>query len=172
MTISIPSGLKDLYKEAIDALLLSELTSEECEVVYPPKNEQCINCLPGPMGSGANVYRSGGPRPFTFGVCPYCQGRGFKETESTETIRLRVYFATDRSKQELYSKIASIDFEKYEAQIIGHMDDLPKVKRANYFLLVNQNAGHKRVRVKLIGEPNAWGFGKDLYFSAYVGQDG
>ena len=171
MALSIPSGLKDLYKEAVDALLLSELTSEECTIVYPPEHTQCDNCLPGPMGSGGNVYRAGGPRPFTFGICPYCQGRGFKEDEQTDLIRLRVYFVTDKSKQELFAKINSISIEAYDAQIIGHMDNLPKVKRANHILLINQNAGHKRISCKLIGEPNPWGFGKDLYFSAYVGQN-
>jgi hypothetical protein len=171
MTINIPSELKGFYKEAVDALMLSELTSEECEIVYPPKHTQCDNCLPGPMGSGGNVYRNGGPRPFAFGLCPYCQGRGFKEEESTETIRLRVHFVTDRSKQELYAKINSINIEVYDAQIIGYMDDLPKIKRASRILLVNQNAGHKRISCKVIGEPNPWGFGKDLYFSAYVGTD-
>lgn len=172
MTLEIPSELKALYKETVDALLLSELTSEECEIVYPPKKSQCENCMPGPMGSGSKVYRNGGPRPFSFGICPHCQGRGFLATENSDTIRLRVYFVTDRSKQEVFSKIANVDFEKYDAQIIGHMDDLPKIRRANYILLVNQNAGHKRIRCKLIGETNPWGFGKDLYFSAYVGQDG
>jgi hypothetical protein len=172
MTFEIPSGLKDLYKDAVDALLISELTSEPCTIVYPPKNEACINCLPGPMGSGGNVYRAGGPRPFSYGVCPYCQGRGFKEVESSEIIRLRVYFVNDRSKQELFAKIANVDFERYDAQIIGHMADLQKVKRANYLLLVNEHQGQKRIRCKLVGEANPWGFGKDLYFSAYVGQDG
>jgi hypothetical protein len=171
MAISIPSELKDLYKDAVDALLLSELTSEECTVVYPPKNEQCINCFPGPMGSGSNVYRSGGPRPFTFGVCPYCQGDGFKTVSSTDTIRLRVFFASDRSKKELYAKLGNVPFERYEAQIIGHMDDLAKVKRADHLILVTQHSGNKRISCKLLGEPNPWGFGKDLYFSAFVGQD-
>jgi len=172
MTFEIPSGIKDLYKEAVDALLVSELTSEPCTVVYPPKKQTCENCLPGPMGSGGNVYRSGGPIPFSFGLCPYCQGKGFKETESTDTVRLRVYFVTDRSKQEVFSKIANINFDKYDAQIIGHMSDLQKIKRANYILLVDQHQGQKKIKCKLIGEANPWGFGKDLYFSAYVGKDG
>jgi hypothetical protein len=168
--ISIPSELKNLYKDAVDALLVSELTSEECQLYYPPKNEQCINCMPGPFGTGGNVYRPGGPRSFTFGVCPYCQGTGFKETEVTETIRLRVFFANDRTKQGLYAKIANVDFERYEAQIIGYMSDLSRVKRADKIVLVSQ--GKQRISCKLIGEPIPWGFGKDLYFSAYVGKDG
>jgi hypothetical protein len=169
--ISIPSELKNLYKDAVDALLTSELTSQECEVVYPSKNEQCINCLPGPMGAGTNVYRAGGPRAFTFGVCPYCQGKGFKSVESSELIRLRVFFTVDRSKQEVYAKLAGVNFERYEAQVIGYMADLVKIKRATHIILVSKHAGNKRIKCKIVGEPNPWGFGKDLYFSVYVGQD-
>ena len=171
MAINIPESLQVTYDEAMDALFTSEMTSEDCDIEYPPKKEACTNCLPGPMGSGGNVYRNGGPAPFSFGLCPLCQGKGFKETAATESVRLRVHFVSDNSKQKAYKKIANINIEDYEAQIIGYMSDLTKIKRAESIILVTQNKGNHKIKCRLISEPIPWGFGRGRYFSAYVGKE-
>jgi hypothetical protein len=167
--ISIPSGIETVYKQAVDALLTSELTSESCSVYYPPKKVACNNCVPGPFGgSGGNTYRSGGPAPFSFGQCPLCQGKGFKESETSDTIRLRVYFIRQDNRLKTFNEQANINFDQYDAQIIGYTADLPKVNRANYLTLVDQEKGNQTIKVRLITSPVPWGFGKDKYFTAYV----
>jgi hypothetical protein len=168
--ISIPSSLQTLYNQGVDALLASDMTSEVCQIVYPPKKVQCVNCLPGPLGQGANVYRSGGPAPFNFGSCPVCQGKGYKEEETKADVRLRVYFASDRSKTENYKVLANLKVDDYEAQLIGYMTDLVKIKRADHIMLVKNNGGNQSIKCRLIGEPVPWGFDKNRYFSVYVGK--
>lgn len=167
---TIPSGLQDVYEEYVDALIDSPMTGEPCTLEYPAKKIACNNCLPGPFGSGGNIYRAGGPAPFSFGSCVVCQGKGFKEEVTTEDIRLRVYLSINESRQKYNKIIAQLNITDYEAQIIGRMSDLQKIRGANAIILVNQQLGNMKIRTKLVSDPSPWGFSKDKYFNAYVGK--
>lgn len=164
MTISVPPGLLDKYHEACEFFLNSNIIGRSCKLIYPPRREHCDNCVVRPVGAGStNVYRNGGPAPFSFGSCPLCGGDGYSETEVTDTVRLRIYW--NRSE---WIKIASnINVDDAEAMIIGFAADLPKIMRATQILLVkdSQTTTHP---VVLLGKPTPWGFGKDRYFMVLV----
>ena len=164
MTISIPNSTWEKYYEACDFFLTDNHISRECTIVYPPKRIPCDNCIVKPVGAATtNVYRNGGPAPFSFGSCPLCGGDGYSETEVTDTVRLRIYW--NRSE---WIKIASnINVDDAEAMIIGFAADLPKIMRAAQILLVkdSQTTTHP---VVLLGKPTPWGFGKDRYFMVLV----
>jgi len=167
---TISSDLIQLYYDGVDALMASDMTSQICVVVYPPKREECVNCQTGPFGGqGSNIYRSGGPAPFTFGLCPVCQGQNIKETEFTENIRLRVYFTTSREGFITTRFVGDpVNNERFDGQIMGNMDDMVKVKKANYILINDKQSGNQIVKCELAGEPVAWGFGRDKYFACKI----
>lgn len=49
----------------------------------------CPNCQFNPIGNiSSNRYETGGPSPFTTGVCPMCSGAGKIPDEQTESINL------------------------------------------------------------------------------------
>lgn len=157
MAFTIPSELLTSYNEAVDALLSSDMTSYNCLVHYPPIKSACVNCDSGPFGNGS-VYRAGGPNPFSFGVCPVCQGAGFKNTEVTESLRLRVYLAAKKFKETPEKVDNSIGY------VIGFLNDLDKIKRANFIEIIAENTNHHMLRFRLSGSILPWGFGKTRYF--------
>lgn len=161
MTITVPSGFWDKYYEACDFFLDDDHIGRACTVVYPPKRDECVNCLV-PVGmSNTNVYRDGGPAPFQFGNCPLCGGAGYKETSYTDTIRLRTYWEPSTWRQ-IAGNIVSSDAD---VLIIGYMADIKKIRQATHLILIKDNL-EANYRVEIEDVPKPWGFGKDRYFWA------
>ena len=160
MTITVPDGLWDKYYEAGDFFI--EQFGRDCTVIYPPKRTQCINCV-NPIGMDHNVYRHGGPAPFSFGDCPLCGGSGYKESEATDIIRLRIYW----SRSDWIRVAGNIHDEESEILVIGYMSDIEKVKQAIYIVLSHNN-NESRYRSTIVGKPLPWGFNKNRYFSVFM----
>lgn len=160
MTIIRP----EIYSEYVrfaDAML--EELGINCIVHYPGIKVECINCyfnsLPGV--SSSNIYRSGGPYPFTEGICPYCQGLGYKETFTTDTIKVRAYF----DKKSWNKTNIPIGIKDGSVWTIGYMSDLIKIQRAAYITLPSNI--NSPLAYTLIAEPIPWGLKRDRYFSAF-----
>jgi hypothetical protein len=128
MAITIPAGVFDVYNEAI--LLFTRTAT----LVYPGKREDCPNCKMDTLGirnKSVSIYVAGGPIPFERGMpCPYCNGRGYKEIETSQDITLRIYW----DKKYWVDVGASIDVPDMSIQTIGYMTDLTKIERANYLI--------------------------------------
>jgi hypothetical protein len=164
MTISLPNGLMDKYYEACDFFLNNDIIGRDCTIIYPPKRTACTNCVVKPVGSTTtNVYRDGGPAPFNFNSCPLCGGNGYKETEVTDTIRLRIYW----EKSQWIKIGGAFNIDDAEAMIIGFMADVPKITRAIEILLVKDQT-EAVYRATLLGKPYPHGFGRSRYFMAYL----
>ena len=163
MTFSIPSGIIEVYKEVADEMINNDLIGATCTLVYPPKQEACINCTVNTFGgSSSNVFRHGGPSPFNWGKCPMCGGSGFKETEVTANIRLRVYW-----NQKSWKNInVPIQVADGDVMTIGFIADMPKVLQAQEIILIDKMSGFKKYKYMLAGEPFPHGFQKDKYFMA------
>lgn len=164
---SIPSGVFSIYKEAVDAMLANDYLSSESTVVYPDKAESCSNCTNQQMGSGqgmVNRYKHGGPMPFYFGKCPMCGGNGYRMNNTTESLRLRIYWTQKEWKR------LGVTVSKPESSvvIIGFLSDLGKIKMANKIILVNNAQKYGNFTFQLAGEPVLHGFGKDRYFLAIL----
>ena len=163
MTINIPSGLWDKYHEACEFFLDDDHIGRVCTVVYPPKRVECINCTK-PVGTNStSVYRHGGPMPFNFGSCPLCGGNGYKEIETTDSIRLRIYW----SRTDWIRIATNLVGEDADAMIIGYMSDLSKVRKASNLLLAKDN-NEASYRCSVVGKPTPWGFGRNKYFQAFI----
>ena len=163
MTISIPTAFWDKYYEACDFFLDDTHIGRECTIVYPPKRTACVNCT-NPVGSTTtNVYRHGGPAPFSFGSCPLCGDNGYKEEESTDTLQLRVYW----SRADWLRIAGSIVADDADVMIIGYMTDVTKVRRASNIILASDN-NESQYRATVTGKPTPWGFGRNRYFIAFL----
>lgn len=152
----------DKYVEYANAMIAE--FGVNCIIHYPPLRVECGNCyfntLPGV--SASNTYKPGGPYPFTSGdVCPYCNGLGYKESETTETIKLRAYF-----EKKSWNKISiPVGIPDGSVWTIGHMADLIKIQRAAYITLPSELT--TPFAYTLYEEPIPWGLKRDRYFSAF-----
>ena len=128
MAINIPSSVFSVYNEAI---LLFTRTGT---LVYPEKREDCPNCIMDTMstrGRAMSIYQAGGPYPFERGMpCPYCDGKGYKATEVTEDITIRMYW----SQKHWIDVGVPIDVPEGALQTISYMTDLAKINRAKYLI--------------------------------------
>lgn len=161
----IPSGIFQIYYDVCDEFLTNDYIGKSCTVYYPPLRQECSNCTTVSFGGiSRNVYAHGGPAPFSDGNCPLCGGNGFKEVETTESIRLRIYWSKRDWTRAL--KISNINVPQADVMIIGFMTDVMKIKRMNFIQLVSDLniSGNYR----LIGEPFNWGFGKNRYFVSFL----
>lgn len=155
--VSIPSGAFSQYYDTVDNFYLSNHISEQVKLFYIQR-ENCPNCIPG----HPNSYKTGGPIPFSFGPCPYCDGNNFIEITTTENIRLRVY-----SQKKDFIKIATnTQIDDGMMQVIGKIENLSKMKKANYFLLYS-DTGFGDWYYELSGEPVPFGFGSSQ-FACYI----
>lgn len=125
MALSIPSDIFNIYNEAVDNIWAKPVT-----FVYPEIREECPNChFNGYKSNG--VYKAGGPYPFDNGsLCPYCNGDGYKMTETTETTTARIYY----NKKDWTDIGIPVNIANASAQIVFKMTDLPKVQKAKYII--------------------------------------
>ena len=128
MAIVIPSGVFNIYNDAVDLFVRT------ATLVYPEKKEQCPNCYLDTMGTrtrSVSLYRSGGPYPFDRGMpCPYCNGKGYKAVETTEDVSIRIYW----DRKNWYNVGIPLDLPQGAIQTICNMTDLPKLERAKYLI--------------------------------------
>lgn len=154
-----------IYREFADDFI-SDNFGINCKIFYPPKIVDCPNCIfDSKTGKSANIYQSGGPVPFSFGVCPYCHGEGKRNDESAaDTIKLRCYF-----DKKSWVKISSnVVVEDGAVQIIGFIYDLPKIKRAEYLLLNSDLSDYIEYKYCVDGELLPHGFKRNRYFIGYL----
>tara|TARA_Y100000296_G_scaffold19091_1_gene22813 strand:- start:91 stop:603 length:513 start_codon:yes stop_codon:yes gene_type:complete len=128
MALNIPSSVFTTYN---DAVLLFTRTGT---LVYPEKREDCPNCIMDTLGTrnrSMSIYQPGGPYPFERGMpCPYCNGKGYKATETTEDITLRVYW-----NRKYWVDIGiAVDIPDGSIQTISYMTDLPKINKAKFLI--------------------------------------
>tara|TARA_Y100001963_G_scaffold159941_1_gene266348 strand:+ start:234 stop:725 length:492 start_codon:yes stop_codon:yes gene_type:complete len=148
MALELPSSV---FTKLNEAILLFNRT---CTLVYPPKKEKCPNCYQNNIGGrSVNLYRSGGPMPFARGSkCSYCNGDGFRNSEVTESVELRVYYES----RNFVDVGFNVDVPDNVIQTIGYMDDYDKLTKANELLV--DIGTHNKARYKRISEPYNQGF--------------
>jgi hypothetical protein len=162
MAITLPAGLLTAYNEVCDLFIDNDFIGRSCTLIYPPKRTPCVNCIKPAGSSTTNVYKHGGPAPFTFGSCPLCGGSAFKEVEVTDTMRMRIYW-----EKSAWVKVGeSTLIDSAEVMTIFHMEDVPKLRRAVEVLLAKDQT-EAEYRVTLLGKPYPHGFGRSKFALAY-----
>lgn len=168
---SIDADTKQVIQDALDDLLANTADGglgKTCQLVYPPRQVRCGNCIFDPTNNrSSNRPRSGGPVPFAVGAsCPLCSGRGMKEEEATENITLKCNWE--------FKKFASsipIDLRIPNAvvQVKGYLTDIPKLLRAQYVVINLPFVPYARQSFVLLGEPaDESNIVQSRYFSALL----
>jgi hypothetical protein len=130
MAINIPSSVFTTYNEAV------LLFTRTAKLIYPEKKEDCPNCIMSTMGAGGrsiSIYQTGGPYPFDRGMpCPYCNGKGYKAIEASDTITLRIYW----DRKSWVKTGAEINIPDGGIQTIAYMTDMDKIEKCKYMIPV------------------------------------
>lgn len=159
----IPSGIFNIYYQAVDELINNNFVGKSCTVYYPPITSNCANCTTSYFGgTSKNVYKHGGPAPFTLGNCPLCGGNGVKQVQNTDTLRLRVYW-----ERRDWIKQGSYNIPDADVMVIGFTSDISKIIQMEEIELINEQS-FVNGRYVLSGEPFTHGFGHNRYFVAYL----
>lgn len=146
--MEIPSSLRDIYKEAGDALI--EFGRNDCTLLMRGTEVECPNCIINTFGdTSTNTYKSGGPIPFTGGVCPRCEGKGFINDYAEVAVKLNVYWTPKNWLQfsragDLRASIGGnikLDSADGIIQIRGYIADLPNLAKADKLIIDNNKYG-------------------------------
>jgi len=161
---SIPSELINEHEWICDSLI--DDMGASCDLVYEPIASECNNCIFDPATQkSSGIYKVGGPISFdNFTVCPICGGDGRSVLEQKENIKLRVYLnQRDWIQTNIKAMVGNDVF-----QIIGYMNDLPKIERAKEIIVHSDLVGIKYWRCEPSSEATPWGFRGNRYFVMFL----
>lgn len=162
--MEIPQKIFDMYYETVDDFIDLNF-GVNCTLFYGPKKNICPNCIFNPVtGKSSNQYKAGGPISFQDSICPYCDGDGYTNTEAIEDIKLRVYF----SKKDWVKIEIPVLIKDGAVQIIGHITDMPKIRKARQVRVCAELEGYENFDFTLAGAPSPWGFRRNKYFVAFM----
>ena len=123
MSLSLPPEAFTLFNDAVDNIWSRPIT-----LIYPEVREECPNCTFNGFRSNGK-YKAGGPYPFEDGgLCPWCEGAGYKMIETTEQIYARIYY----SQKEWVKVGPQVQLANAAAQIVAKMTDLSKLQQCKY----------------------------------------
>jgi hypothetical protein len=140
--ISLPTNVKSQIVIAISNII--DVLGKECVIYYPPKLISCTNC------TSTGIWKTGGPMPFNFGVCPLCGGQNVKTQEASESVTMSL----DWKPQRYFYLFPDLNIRNPKNVILsrGRIADLTKVAQCNH-MKVNGIDAYKHFNFKLIGEP-------------------
>ena len=165
----LPTSLVSSHEYIADSLIDGP-TGQDCQLIYPvTKNAVCINCVFSPRQKrSSNIYKAGGPVPFeNHTTCPWCGGEGRSSRAVKETIRLRVYWT-----QKDWSIFGPVENPESYAMVIGYMEHLPKLEKADRILLNKELVQYRKWIFERKGEAVPWGLGQDRYFAQMLKRSG
>lgn len=173
---SLTTEQRNAVQAAYD-YLISEY-AEECRLIYPAAREQCPNCIwDASRNASSGKYKAGGPIPFTGTVCPYCQGQGYRMTEISDTVQLKIFWlsinetAKIAKSEGLADAVLNVPYGIMETRFFA--TDVPKIYRAASLVAQVPTEGYKHQNFIRITEPrdrNSLIQGR--YFSCYWARHG
>jgi len=160
----INNEFKQLFNNAIDALLEPDALTVPCKLVFEnTKLQDCPNCVYDPISKkSSNFYQAGGPIKFLDGqICPYCSGVGSLSFSSEEQVSLGiikpVFFGFDSIE------LNNVNFVDGKIQSLCSINLYPKIKNASYIIIdtnIDNITLNRYVREK---DPIPVGFGDNSY---------
>lgn len=156
-------ALIELYREGVDAMI-NQINNTPCKIFYPPSKTECPNCTLVTLfdSSSNNIYKAGGPAPFSTGLCPVCSGAGFREVFYSEEVIFRCYF----NKKDWRKFGSSIVLETSDCMVLGDIVHMPKLVQCSHIQVNTNLTDSNDYKYKLNGEPYKHGFG-NYYFCAF-----
>lgn len=156
----ISSSFKQLFTNAIDELLSDTGLTVPCRLIYAgTKQTICINCnFNAATGKSSGQYKTGGPIPFSAGVCPYCRGTGKTIDEQTETL----YCAVIWDSKQFLGKFP-VDNPNEFVQTINKVTSYDEIKRANKIIIDTDLTIYLKNQFERVSEPSFVEFGSSSY---------
>lgn len=138
---NLPSSIFDPFNQAAQ-----DLFERKATLIFPETKTECPNCYLSTFGTktrSVSIYRTGGPYPFDEGMpCPYCEGKGYKQVEVSETIPIQILWEI----QSFYRKMLPLEIPQGSIQTIVRSVYTPKVEMAKY--LIAQDGGIENLDIK------------------------
>ena len=148
---TISDEIRQVAMDAFDTLI-NEL-SKTCRLYYPPKMQECSNCVVDMIGrKSSNIYLHGGPIPFPFGgMCPMCDGAGYKAIEVYHDVN----FLVNENIKSFYKDglPSNVNLPNGTIQTKGYITDMPKVKRCSHMIKHLALENYQTMNYTLYGEP-------------------
>lgn len=162
----ITSEFKNLFTDAIDSLLAENSLSVPCKLFYSGEanSKLCSNCEYDTISKlSANIYKSGGPVPFTNGhICPVCMGVGYITSDSSEIIHMAVIFD---SKFFVNWSTKAVDIPAGIVQTICDIKYMSKIKNANEVSFDTNLSQYGNAIYARAGDPTPVGLGINKYIT-------
>lgn len=157
----IPQYVLDLYDTTVSDFNNYNF-GVNCKLYYGTNKTICSNCIFNEgLGISTNIYLDGGPIPFSEGLCPFCFGTGFKESQATEIIKLRVYF----DRKSFVKMEVPINVVDGAIQTIGSIDNMVKCKRCNHVLIHSDLEAQNEYKFVLASDPVPFGLTKKEFIA-------
>lgn len=158
------NNMKQIFNDAIDALLEETALTVPCKLVFEnTKLQDCPNCIYDPISKkSSNQYQAGGPVPFVDGqICPYCVGVGSLSFSNEEIVYLGiikpVFFGMDQLE------LNNVNYVDGMIQSLCSVDFYAKIKNASHIIVdtnIENITINKYVRHR---DPIPVGFGDNSY---------
>lgn len=162
----ISQDLKDLYNNAIDALLETTALTLPCKIRYAGQQNQnfCNNCVYDPITKlSASIYNGTGPNPFPDnGVCPVCLGNGVSDSETSytaSTISLAVIF----DSKYFINNNKVLNVPDGSIQTICPITFITQIRNANDLVVDTSTDPYGSRIYQRASEPELAGFGSSRY---------
>jgi len=163
-TTLISSAFKQLYITAINQLLADDALTVPCTLVYgDTKWTDCPNCKLLPNGRSSNIYQTGGPLPFTHGVCEYCHGVGRLPETSEDSVYLAVIFDSKSWIKWSKESVSPHSPASFVQTISKFAETYTKLKKAKYVVMDTNIEDNTRSRYERFAEPEPVGLGASTY---------
>lgn len=156
----ISTAFKQLFIDAIDSLLSDTSLTVPCQLIYSnSKFTECPNCLLNNMtGKSSGQYKTGGPIPFSAGVCPYCHSLGRVTDEQTETL----YFGVIWDSKQFLGKFPVGNPNEF-VQTVSKKTTYDEIKRANQIIIDTGITDYTKNKFERVSEPAFVEFGSSSY---------
>lgn len=159
------SSLKNLYNQAMDAMLSDNGLSVKCSLRYTGANNitYCNNCIIDSISLlSSNKYNNNGPQPFEEGsICPVCMGVG--QINSLSSIEIVNMICIFDSKYWLNWSSKTLNIPNNMVQTICGIDLLPKVRNAKEIIIDNNLAQYGNYIYERAGDPEPVGLDPHQY---------
>lgn len=156
----ITAEFKQLHYDMISATVDS--FSVSCQIIMgDTKFTECTNCYYNSQtGKSSGKYKSGGPIPFDFGLCPYCRGAGKIADEQTEIISLAPIYDYKHWVPGLSPNLQS---PNGFVQTVSKFETFNTLKKAKELIIDTAVNTTVKNRFQRYSEPTTYGFGSSQF---------
>lgn len=162
----ISPQLKEVFNNAIDALLAKNALTVQCRLKYSGQQNStfCSNCIFDTISQlSSNMYNGTGPNPFPEGsICPVCVGMGMLLSDSSEIISVACIFD---SKYFLNLSSKTVNIPAGTIQTICSINLIPKIRNASEIIVDISLEQYGSYSYERAGDPEPVGFGDNRYIS-------